>query len=37
MLAREDLGLAVLSLSDSKAPPTNGFPYASICTDELKI
>ncbi|GAU25383.1 hypothetical protein TSUD_70360 [Trifolium subterraneum] len=21
----------------SKPPPTNGFPYASICTDELKI
>lgn len=36
MSAREDLGLAVLHISGSKLP-TSGFPYASICTDELKI
>lgn len=36
MSTSKDLGLAVLHLSGSKVPKT-GFPYASICTDELKI
>ncbi|GAU25379.1 hypothetical protein TSUD_70320 [Trifolium subterraneum] len=35
MSAREDLGLAVLGLGEEVYPIE--FPYASICTDELKI